>query len=591
MDEVSSTSKRRGPGRDLSGPVMVGAASAAFLAVGMAWTSAAAGAALTGATAPPANPFALLFNLAQGTYRWPGAWSTAVLVAELVALAAVAVLIVRAVRRASARRKPIDAAARHMGKGRDLDKISERTVLAKADRLGVAEGVAPGVYLGRSVIGRQPLYGSAEDTYLAIWGTRSGKTTTLAIPAVMRHGQAPVLCTTNRRDLVDATRLPRSRVGEVWVADFQGLLGEEPSWFWDPLTYVTDMTKAARLASHFAADTRAPGAQTDAYFDPAGEELVANMLLAARLDNRPITQVYRWLSNQRDDEPYLILEEAGPDYRAAAEGLHSVLNAADKQRSGVYGTAMKNVACLRDPKVTRWVTPPDEGNLTKRRAFRPEKYVRSTDTLYLVSREGTGSAGALVTALTVAICEAAEEFAMQSPNGRLARPLLPVLDEAANICKWNDLPDMYSHYGSRGINLMTILQSWAQGVTVWGEYGMEKLWATANVTSYGGGGRDDRFFSRISALVGQFEPLTYSKSRQPGGHSSNPFASNVSTTIGSRQEEILSAADLAAVPSGRAVLFVSQTRTTLVETKPWFEYDWAPEVTASLNKYDPGATP
>lgn len=587
---MSSTSKRRGPGQDTSGFLLLGACSLLLLGLAVAWTSAAAGAALSDTSAPPSNPFALPFSLALGTYQWPGTWATGVLVAELVVLAVLAVLVFRVVRRAATRRKPIDAAARHMGKGRDLDKISQKTVTAKAERLGVAEGVAPGVYLGLSVVGRQPLYGSAEDTYLAIWGTRSGKTTTLAIPAVMRHGRAPVLCTTNRRDLVDATRLPRSKVGEVWVADFQGLLGEEPTWYWDPLTYVTDMTKAARLASHFAADTRAPGAQTDAYFDPAGEELVANMLLAARLDNRPITQVYRWLSNQRDDEPYLILEEAGPEYRAAAEGLHSILNAADKQRSGVYGTAMKNVACLRDPKVTRWVTPPAEGELSKQRAFRPDEYVRSTDTLYLVSREGTGSAGALVTALTVAICEAAEEFAMQSPGGRLARPLLPVLDEAANICKWPDLPDMYSHYGSRGINLMTILQSWAQGVTVWGEYGMEKLWATANITSYGGGGRDDRFFSRISALVGQFEPLTYSKSRQPGSHSNNPLVSNVSTTIGSRQEEILSAADLAAVPSGRAVLFVSQTRTTLVETKPWFEYDWADEVTASINTYDPGAT-
>lgn len=565
---MSSTSKRRGPGQDTNGLLLLGGCSLLLLGLAVTWTSAAAGAALGGTAAPPSNPFAVPFNLAAGTYQWPGLWATVVLVAELVVLAVLGVLVLRVVRKASAHRKPIDAAARHMGKGRDLDKISAKTVAAKAARLGVADGVAPGVYLGLSVIGRQPLYGSAEDTYLAIWGTRSGKTTTLAIPAVMRHGQAPVLCTTNRRDLVDATRLPRSRVGEVWVADFQGLLGEEPTWYWDPLTYVTDMTKAARLASHFAADTRAPGAQTDAYFDPAGEELVANMLLAARLDNRPITQVYRWLSNQRDDEPYLILEEAGPDYRAAAEGLHSILNAADKQRSGVYGTAMKNVACLRDPRVTRWVTPPAAGELSKQRSFRPDEYVRSTDTLYLVSREGTGSAGALVTALTVAICEAAEEFAMQSPGGRLARPLLPVLDEAANICKWNDLPDIYSHYGSRGINIITILQSWAQGVTVWGEYGMEKLWATANITSYGGGGRDDRFFQRISALVGQFEPLTYSKSRQPGGHPSNPLVSNVSTTIGSRQEEILSPADLAAVPSGRAVLFVSQTRTTSSRPSP-----------------------
>lgn len=587
---MSATSKRRGPGQDTSGALMVGACSLFLLVLAVMWSSAAAGAALAGADGPPSNPFSLPFDLARGAYRWPGAWATSVLVVELLALASGAFFAVRAVLRARARRKTIDKAAPYMGKGRDLDKISEKTVREKAQRLGVAEDVAPGVYLGRSVAGRRPLYGSAEDTYLALWGTRSGKTTMLAIPAVMEHGRAPVLCTTNRRDLVDATRLPREKYGEVWVADFQGLLGEDPTWYWNPLTYVTDITTAATLANHFAMDSRAPGAQTDAYFDPAGEELVANMLLAAMVDDRPITQIYRWLSNQRDDEPARILESAGPEYQAAADGLNSVLNAADKQRSGVYGTAMKNVACLRDPKVTRWVTPPPAGSLDKKREFSPADFVRSSDTLYLVSREGRGSAGALVTALTVAICEAAEHYAMQSPQGRLARTLLGVLDEAANICKWSDLPDLYSHYGSRGINLMTILQSWAQGVSVWGEHGMEKLWSTANITSYGGGGRDDRFFARISRMVGKFEPLTYSQSRQPGSRSSSPFASNVSTTTGSRSEEIVDEADLAAVPFGRAVLFASQTRTTLVETTPWWEHEWADQVRASLAAYDPGAT-
>ena len=43
----------------------------------------------------------------------------------------------------------------------------------------------------------------------------------------------------------------------------------------------------------------------------------------------------------------------------------------------------------------------------------------------------------------------------------------------------------YSHYGSRGICMMTILQSWSQGVEVWGRDGMRKLWSAANVKVYG----------------------------------------------------------------------------------------------------------
>ena len=40
------------------------------------------------------------------------------------------------------------------------------------------------------------------------------------------------------------------------------------------------------------------------------------------------------------------------------------------------------------------------------------------------------TAGPLVTALTVAVVEAAEDLAAASPGGRLSRPMLGVLDEA-----------------------------------------------------------------------------------------------------------------------------------------------------------------
>jgi hypothetical protein len=69
--------------------------------------------------------------------------------------------------------------------------------------------------------------------------------------------------------------------------------------------------------------------------------------------------------------------------------------------------------------------------------------------MYSLSKEGRGSGGSLVTALSVAICEAAEERAKVSPGGRLAVPLVVVLDEAANVCRWRELPNLYSHYGSR----------------------------------------------------------------------------------------------------------------------------------------------
>jgi TraM recognition site of TraD and TraG len=62
-------------------------------------------------------------------------------------------------------------------------------------------------------------------------------------------------------------------------------------------------------------------------------------------------------------------------------------------------------------------------------------------------------------------------------GGRCEPPPRVVLDEAANICPIKDLPDLYSYFGSMSIQAITILQSYQQGVAVWGQAGMHKLWS------------------------------------------------------------------------------------------------------------------
>jgi hypothetical protein len=60
----------------------------------------------------------------------------------------------------------------------------------------------------------------------------------------------------------------------------------------------------------------------------------------------------------------------------------------------------------------------------------------------------------------VAIAEAVEERA-ERHCGPLA---LFALAELANVVRWASLPDQFSHYGSKGLNIMAIPQSGPQGV-------------------------------------------------------------------------------------------------------------------------------
>lgn len=569
---MSATGKRQNPGSTAGETVaLVTVLAVVILGGGAVYAAAHLGASMAGTPAPPAHPAELIFGLIRGEVTWPTQSTVLLIVAAVVVLALViTVAVLRGRRRGKSSR--VDGAATHMGRGRDIADLAARAATEKAKRLGVD---SPGVPIGRTVATNAPLYGSWEDMHVDVWGPRTGKTTSRAVPAILEAPGA-VIATSNKRDLADATRDVRAEKGKVWVFDPQGIAREEPTWWWNPLSYVTDEVRAANLAEHFASGSHEAGAKTDAFFTPAGQDLLAGLLLAAALDNRPITDVYLWLTDPTNETPIDVLRDHGFDLTAAQ--VAGVITAPERQRGGIFGTAQQMAACLTNRQIAAWVTP--AGN-PGRPQFDPEAFVaEATGSLYSLSKEGKGTAGPLVTALTAATIEAAEELAARSPGGRLPTPLTGVLDEIANTVRWRELPNLYSHYGSRGIVLMAILQSWSQGVEVWGEGGMRKLWSAANVKVYGGGVTEVAFLEDLSQLIGSYDRVTSSVSTGKGHRTVSRQA---------QAERILDVSDLGALPKGRAVVIGSGSRPTLIRTQPWMRSKHADAVAASIKAHDPQA--
>ncbi|MEU4345429.1 TraM recognition domain-containing protein [Nocardia sp. NPDC023852] len=475
-------------------------------------------------------------------------------------------------------RERIDSQARWMARGKELADMRRDAILKQATtklKVQLADGDSPGVSIGRAVADKKMLYASYEDLHLDIWGPRSGKTTSRVIPAVLEAIGA-VVATSNKRDVVDATRAARSTEGRrTHVFDPQGVAGEAPTWFWDPIAWVLGeddgagaQERAAELAGHFAAG--GDGDKRDAFFDPEGEDLLAGLFLACALAKKPITQVFEWVTDPGEKEPVEICKNGGFGLVAAA--LSAQYNAPDKQRGGVFGTAKKMANCLKFARIHPWVTPPQQGQ-RPRTAFDVTAFVKSKDTLYPLSKEGKGSAGPLVTALCAAVASAAEREATRH-GGRLPVPLLIVLDEAANIVRWADLPKQYSHFGSRGVVVMTILQSWAQGVRCWGPEGMTALWSAANVKTLGAGLDDAAFLRDRAELIGPHYELATSVSKGKGG---------ASTSTSRTSEPTVHASEIAAMPKGRMVVFASGHRPTLVAAVPWWERPYAKQVQDALD--------
>lgn len=515
------------------------------------------------------NPFALVIEVISGQVPFPSPQGWIVLAATVLVLVLLAVIVGLVLSRRASKKSRVDGSARFMGRGKEIETISKRSAQAKASRLGVED--FPGVPIGREATTGQELFGSWEDLHLDIWGPRMGKTTSRAIPAIMSAPGA-VLATSNKRDLVDATIEPRRTLGDVWVFDPQNVAGAEPSWWWNPLSAVTDDVSAIQLAGHFAdADTGGePG--IGSHWETTASDLLAGFFLAASVGNHPITIVWDWVNDPESREAADLLRERFP---MMSKQLLGFLHTPDKERGSIFSTARRMASCLRLEHVRPWIT--DSGT---RPEFNPDAFVQGRNTLYSLSKEGRASASPLVMALTAAVVAAGERLATRSSGGRLETPMVVVLDEAANVCRWKDLPDLYSHYGSRGIILMTILQSWSQGVTVWGETGMKQLWSAANIKVYGGNVGEVNFLDDLSQIIGERERRVTSTSTGRGGRS-------VSDHV--QRERIMDVADLAALPRGRAIVISAGNRPALVRTVPWMDWPFADKVKDSLRMHDPQA--
>jgi len=480
------------------------------------------------------------------------------------ALTFIAVLLVWALRKQSASRSRVDHLASKMSKSRDFAPMQGKQAKAEAQRFGVEDGVS----LGKLVNDGKPLFASWEWVQTWIMGPRAGKTSCVCVPQIVEAPGA-VIATSNKRDIVDLTRGPRSRKGVVWVHDAQDIIGEEPSWWWNPLSFVRDMERAEALTDIFISSASSAGAKQDAYFESDGKRLLSHMFFAAARANKPITDVFTWAQDPDDKTPRNDLHEAG--YPQLAEALDGIQSLTPKQRDGVYGTMRPWVNVLSYERVIPWIT--DDGSRGRRPEFDHTRFATTTDTLFLISKEGAGTARAIAAALAVAVLTEAEERAAEQPRGRLATPMMGVLDEVANVVRWRQLPDVYSHYGSRGIVLSSFFQSWDQGIEAFGEQGMRKLWSASNIRVAGSGLSDDTFLPFLSRIVGDHDVV-----RRTASTTGN-FRRQYSSAV--HRERTLDESDLGALPQGRAILSTSGMPTALLKLEHFSDKPYGQDCTDS----------
>ncbi|MET7681088.1 TraM recognition domain-containing protein [Streptomyces sp. NPDC005423] len=543
-------------------------AATALLAFSLVWAGGTFGAGLSG-DGWDAPPFAMstIATLASGgpTALWPGTPAAVLYAGMFGLLALIAVPAALVVNFVMDRGKAPQGLA---GK-RELAAMCPKGIEARARELRPTlkgrQEVHPdetGNLLGDLDPKGPELRSSYEDVELDLMAPRAGKSTGIAVPRVLR-AQGAVLLTSNKSDVYAVTRAQREKVGMVWTFDPQGIAHAPRAMWWNILGECHTIEGARRMAGHFVASVNDDTAKKDFWISAAQNTLTALFLAAAR-GGAPLTELLAWLADPADRTPIDLLREVG--LVAMAEQLQGTVRGAVETRDGIYETARQTASCLLDPEILAWVTP-DPGVPE----FRPDLHVLGTDTLYLLSKDGGGSAAGVIAGLADATMRAGV-VAAERMGGRLDPPLTAVLDEAANVCRISDLPDLYSHFGSRGINVVTLLQSYRQGARVWGDVGMDALWSAATIKLLGAGLDDADFVQKISTLVGQHDVKTPSISRGKEG---------TSRSYSYRQESVLPPDKIRALPKGTALLLATGVKPALIRLRPWYKEPGAGEISAA----------
>jgi type IV secretory pathway TraG/TraD family ATPase VirD4 len=547
---------------------------------GLIWAAARLAAVVTGgATESFGIKFARDVLNGRTAQAWPHTPTAVVAAAAVVLIGCATALAVGAAwviaRWQSAPGDPVAALARNP-RMRTLTRLAAaqaatalRRSLTGADPREVDPahaGLALGQLMRRGGRWGPAVYATWEDTVVAFMAPRTGKTTAQAIPFVLSAPGA-VIATSNKADLWAATAVPRATAtgGRVWLFDPQRITWQPQAFWWDLLRGLRTVEDAHRLAGHFVL-TVADEHRRDLW-GPAAQDLLAALFLAAASSGQTLHEVAGWLNEPVVPTPVELLDDAG--FTAMAASLRGAQNGAPETRDGIYQTARTAAKAMTDPEIMAWVTPPRRGILP---VFDAEEFAASRDTLYLLSKSRSAAAP-LIAALSDTAMRAAERRA-ERMGGRLDPPMVVPLDEAANICRIADLPDLYSHLGSRGIVPVTVLQSYEQGVTVWGEHGMATLWGAATKKIIGAGVDSPRLARDLATLIGQHDvpvrTLNYGGGR-------------VSESVSLRRQDILEPAAIRALPPGTALLLATGIKPALLRTTPWYAGPRAAEITAAVH--------
>ena len=415
-------------------------------------------------------------------------------------------------------------------------------------------GLPLGVLLGRC--GGQWVSAPPQVATLVIGPPRSGKTTGVIVPNVMAW-RGPVLTTTTRRDVLDSCATLRLRRGRVWCFEPVTSHDELPMGVerlhWSPVRGAVDWETAVERAASLMAGA-AHGVEESNHWRARGCQLLAALLHAAAVSQRPMSAVCEWVHANRQDVAESELDEHGaPTARAVLTGIGAT---PERERGSIWSAV---AGALSPFDMTSVIASADAAALC---AFDADAWLEGENALFLVApADRAMSLAPLVVGLVEEVRAAA--LRRSEREGGLHLPLLLALDEVANISPLPSLPQIVSEGGGRNIVVLAALQDLAQARQRWDRDIAEGLLTMAGAKLLLPGIADADTLDRVERLCGKHwvEQTTSTRSSTSGILG----GWNSSTHYGLVEQPRFAAASIRGLSPGSALAIVGSGAPAVVE--------------------------
>ena len=416
----------------------------------------------------------------------------------------------------------------------------------------------PELYVGRTE--DRLLWAGPQQALLVLGPPRSGKTSSLVVPNVLA-APGPVLTTSTKPDVMEATVASRAEVGPCWLLDPTGTITPPPGvglMRWSPVQAAVSWEEALVTARVMTAAARPQGSFGDsAHWVERAEALLAPLLHAAALADAGPRQVLTWALRHDIHTPMAVLAASGEgeDASVAVDVLAGILATEERERSGIYSTTAGVLKAYRSARALALAEQPN---------FDPAQFPVGSGTIYICA---PARYQALVAPIVVAFLEQVRAATYAASSSRaLPLPVTLVLDEVANVAPLPDLPAMVSEGGGQGLLTVACLQDLSQARGRWGRAaeGFFSLFGTKVLLP---GIGDMQTLDAVSRLAGQVDVPV--RSVNTSAWWSRPSSS---ATWAPRRQPRLPVDEAHSLPPGSALMISGAQPPRLAWLTPWWEH-------------------